>query len=88
MRGQGQMMTNDTNPDLQGKLKVLRDTANAEHMHLPDDVALYIAQQVTTSRECEATLIRLIAYVSLTGQELTPMIARDVLDKIITARVH
>jgi chromosomal replication initiator protein len=51
---------------------------------LPDNVALYIAGKIKSNiRELEGSLIRLIAYASLTGLELSVPLAQDVLKNII-----
>jgi chromosomal replication initiator protein len=47
---------------------------------LPDNVAMHIAGKIKSNvRELEGSLIRLIAYASLTGQEITLPLAQDVL---------
>ena len=49
-----------------------------------DDVALFLASSSTTNvRELEGMLIRLGAFSSLTGNEITLKMARDVLKDII-----
>jgi chromosomal replication initiator protein len=51
---------------------------------LPDDVAIYIAGKIKSNiRELEGSLIRLIAYASLTGQEISLPLAQDVLKNIL-----
>ena len=53
-------------------------------MPLPDNVAMYIASRIKSNiRELEGSLIRLIAYASLTGQPLTIELAQDVLRNVI-----
>jgi chromosomal replication initiator protein len=47
-------------------------------------VAMYIASRIKSNvRELEGSLIRLIAYASLTGQELSLPLAQEVLKNII-----
>ena len=56
-------------------------------MPLPDNVAIYIAGKIKSNiRELEGSLIRLIAYASLTGQEISLSLAQDVLQEHPRAR--
>ena len=58
--------------------------AEAENIPLPDDVALYIAGKIKSNiRELEGSLIRLIAYASLTGRQISLPLAQDVLRNIL-----
>jgi chromosomal replication initiator protein len=71
-------------PDIETKVAILRKKAEAERVEIPENVALFIASKVRTNiRELEGSLIRLIAYASLTGRDidlgLTQEILRDVL---------
>jgi chromosomal replication initiator protein len=51
---------------------------------LPDDVALYIAGRIKSNiRELEGSLIRLLAYASLTGRELSMGLAQEVLRDVL-----
>jgi chromosomal replication initiator protein len=79
-------------PDLETKIAILRRKAESEDVPLPDNVALYIAGRIKSNiRELEGSLIRLLAYASLTGREITMALAQEVLrdvlkheDKIVT----
>jgi chromosomal replication initiator protein len=71
-------------PDLETKVAILKKKAEAETVPLPDNVAMYIAGKIKSNiRELEGSLIRLIAYASLTGQEITLSLAQDVLKNIL-----
>mgnify|MGYP003348532280 FL=1 len=53
-------------------------------MPLSDDVAIYIAGRIKSNiRELEGSLIRLLAYASLTGQEISLALAQDVLRNVL-----
>jgi chromosomal replication initiator protein len=71
-------------PDLETKTAILKKKAEAEAVPLPDDVAIFIAGRIKSNvRELEGSLIRLIAYASLTGQELSLTLAQEVLKNIL-----
>ena len=71
-------------PDLETKVAILKKKADAEAVPLPDSVAIYIAGKIKSNiRELEGSLIRLIAYASLTGQEISLRLAQDVLKNIL-----
>jgi chromosomal replication initiator protein len=71
-------------PDLETKVAILKKKAETEAVPLPDNVALYIAGRIKSNiRELEGSLIRLIAYASLTGQEVSLALAQEVLKNII-----
>ena len=72
-------------PDLETKVAILKRKAEAEAVPLPDDVAMFIAGRIKSNiRELEGSLIRLIAYASLTGRDisldLTQEVLRDAID--------
>ncbi|OFV94509.1 MAG: chromosomal replication initiator protein DnaA [Acidobacteria bacterium RIFCSPLOWO2_12_FULL_65_11] len=71
-------------PDLETKVAILKKKADAESVPLPDNVAIYIAGKIKSNiRELEGSLIRLIAYASLTGQEISLPLAQDVLKNLL-----
>jgi len=71
-------------PDLETKVAILKKKSETEAVPLPDNVAMYIAGKIKSNiRELEGSLIRLIAYASLTGQEISLALAQEVLKNIL-----
>jgi chromosomal replication initiator protein len=71
-------------PDLETKIAILQKKADSERVHLPDEVAEFIARSIKSNiRELEGALIRLMAYVSLTGVTLNLPTAQQVLKNIL-----
>src|SRR5208337_1052862 len=76
-------------PDLETKVAILQKKAESERVLLPTDVALYIASNIRSNvRELEGALIRLIAYVSLTGRDLSMLTAQEVLKNLIDSQIR
>jgi chromosomal replication initiator protein len=74
-------------PDLETKAAILRKKAQAEGVRLPDEVSLFIAKNVQSNiRELEGSLVRLIAYASLTGREITLELAQETLRELNAER--
>ena len=71
-------------PDIETKIAILRKKAEAERVELPENVALFIASKVKTNiRELEGSLIRLIAYASLTGRDIDLVLAQETLRDLL-----
>jgi chromosomal replication initiator protein len=71
-------------PDLETKIAILTRKAESEGVELPNDVALYIAGRIKSNiRELEGSLIRLLAYASLTGRDISMSLAQEVLRDVL-----
>jgi chromosomal replication initiator protein len=69
-------------PDLETKAAILRRKAQAAGLRIPDEVSLFIANRVKSNiRELEGSLVRVIAFASLTGRELNLPLAQEVLQE-------
>jgi chromosomal replication initiator protein len=74
-------------PDLETRLAILRKKAEAEHLSIPDGVLLFIANSIRSNiRELEGSLVRLLAFSSLTGQDVTIEMAREILKDFLSRR--
>ncbi|ACY12643.1 chromosomal replication initiator protein DnaA [Haliangium ochraceum] len=74
-------------PELEMRMAILRQKAEAEHIELPDDVVLYIATAIRANvRELEGALIRLSAYASLSRKPITLAFARETLEGSLTRK--
>ena len=74
-------------PDLETKVAILRKKAEAEHLNLAEDVALFIASRVRSNiRELEGSLIRLVAFAALSGRAIDLDMARETLRDLIDDR--
>lgn len=71
-------------PDVETKAAILKRKAEEEGVPLANDVAMFMASRIKSNvRELEGSLIRLIAYSSLTSKPLTIDLAQDVLKNVI-----
>jgi chromosomal replication initiator protein len=67
-------------PDTETRIAILRKKVEKENIQIPDDVIQLIAENAKSNiRELEGSLIKLLAYSSLTSREITPDMAREVL---------
>src|SRR3970282_1872984 len=75
-------------PDLETRIAILRKKAELDGIHVPDDVAEFIAQRIQTNiRELEGALVRVVAYATLTRSAITAVLREEVLRKLLpTAR--
>ncbi len=76
-------------PDLETKVAILQKKAENEQTSLPTDVAMFIAGNVRTNvRELEGALIRLLAWTSLHGVDITLSTAQQCLKQFIDTQVR
>lgn len=81
------LITDITPPDLETRIAILNKKAKAEGLDIPNEVMLYIANQIDNNiRELEGALIRVIAYSSLMNKDIDASLAADALVDIIPDR--
>lgn len=71
-------------PDLETRIAILKKKAEASNLKCPDDVAMFLASLIISNvRELEGSLIRLNAFASLTGVDITLDLTKEVLADVI-----
>ena len=71
-------------PDVETRIAILRKKSEDEGVTLPEDVIHFLATTMKNNiRELEGSLVRLVAYASLTGQTITLDMAKNVLRDLI-----
>ncbi|MCD6170663.1 MAG: chromosomal replication initiator protein DnaA [Candidatus Latescibacteria bacterium] len=83
-RFQWGLVTDIQPPDYETRVAILRKKAEIEDIQLPDEVIFFIAKNITSNiRELEGALIRLLAYSSITGDDISLDLTSKVLRDII-----
>jgi chromosomal replication initiator protein len=71
-------------PDYETRVAILRKKLELESVVVPDDVVLFIAQEIKTNiRELEGALIRVVAYALLEEKSITLTMAKQVLKDMV-----
>lgn len=88
-RFQGGMVADMQAPDLELRIAILKHFAEREGYVVPNDVLYFLAEKVKSNiRELEGCLVRLTAFSSLSGTEITPELAQEVLKEILPEPAH
>lgn len=83
------LITDIKAPDLETRIAILRKKAADEGWHLPNDVIVNIANQVSSNiRELEGALIKIIAYCSFQNCKITLDIANEVLKDFASKKAN
>lgn len=82
-RFQWGLVTDIQPPDLETRIAILQQKADENSINISGEIIEFIATNVTSNiRELEGSLIRLLAYASLNGKDITLEIAKDVLKNL------
>lgn len=77
-----------TPPDLETRIAILREKANAEGLAIPDDTLSYIAGQIDSNvRELEGALVRVQAYAAMRKEDISTSLAADALKALQSGEV-
>ncbi|MGK0617933.1 chromosomal replication initiator protein DnaA [Meiothermus cerbereus] len=80
------LITDIQPPDLETRVAILKMNSEYRNMRIPEEVLEYIAKQITSNiRELEGALMRVIAYASLNGVQLSKAVAIKALSDVFAA---
>jgi chromosomal replication initiator protein len=83
-RFQWGLVTDIQPPDFETRIAILKKKAESDGVSLDNSIAEFIAENITSNiRELEGSLIRLLAYSSLHGRDISLEMASDVLGDTI-----
>ncbi|HQA56518.1 MAG TPA: chromosomal replication initiator protein DnaA [Acetivibrio sp.] len=73
-------------PDLETRIAILRKKAQLENLDVPNEIIVFIADKIASNiRELEGALNKVIAYSSLTQNEITLELANEALKDVLSA---
>lgn len=80
------LITDIQSPDLETRVAILKMNSEYRNVRIPEEVLEYIAKQITSNiRELEGALMRVIAYASLNGVQLSKVVAVKALSDVFSA---
>lgn len=78
------LITDIQKPDLETRIAILRKKADLENLEIPNEVIIYIANQIKSNiRELEGALVKVIAYSSLVDREIDIELAQEALKDLV-----
>ncbi len=78
------LVTDIQPPDFETRVAILKKKAEADGLEIPDEVFHMIAEVAKSNiRELEGSLVKLVAFSSVTGQDITRDLAGEVLKDIL-----
>jgi chromosomal replication initiator protein len=85
----GGLITDIQPPDFETRMAILQQKSELDGIQLPQEVIGYVANYVTTNiRELEGILVKLVAYSSFTGINITLDMAKEILSETIDKTPH
>ena len=88
-RFQWGLVTDIQPPDFETRVAILKKKAEADSVYLDNSIATFIAENITSNiRELEGSLIRLLAYSSLNGEDMSLEMAENVLGHTFIKKNH
>jgi chromosomal replication initiator protein len=83
------LVTDIQPPDLETRIAILKKKTENEQIEVPEEVLEHIADHITSNiRDLEGSLIRLLAYASLFGRDVTLELTREVLQDTLKNHRH
>jgi len=83
------LVTDIQPPDLETRIAILRKKAIMDRLEVDGEVLTFVASKVSTNiRELEGALVRILAYSSLYGREITVDLAEEVLKDILPDQAY
>ena len=80
------LITDIQPPDLETRIAILKKKVEANNIYISDDVIQFIAENITKNiRKLEGALIKLLAFASLTGHEISLEMASEALSSFFQA---
>ena len=74
------LITDIQSPNFEERVAILKKKVEKEEILIPDDVLVLIAESIQSNiRELEGALVRLLAFASLTGSDISVDMAQEVL---------
>jgi chromosomal replication initiator protein len=75
-------------PDLETRIAILRKKAQLENLDVPNEIMVFIADKIASNiRELEGALNRVIAYSTLTQNDISVELAAEALKDILSSKI-
>ena len=82
-RFEGGLITDIQAPDLETRIAILKNKALLDHVDVPNDVLMFIANRIDSNiRELEGALTRVVAYASLIKKPVTTDVVAEALKDV------